>query len=511
MKLITTKDTKKKLKKGVDTLADIVKVTLGGKGKNVIINNQFENVKIINDGVSIAREVELKDEVENTGATLAKQAAEKTNDEAGDGTTTTIVLLQAFLEQMSQVEVKDVRLFREQIENHIKMIIKKIDEEKRDLAADDIYRIAKNSSLDEEIAKTIEKIIKKVGKDGLISVEDGQKPGITSEVVNGIKINDGYMSPYMITDTETLKATIKDAAVLISKKRITSIKDILPVLEGLQSKGKNELVLIVEDISDDVLANLVVNKVKGVFNTCVVKTQSYEDISIVTGAEVITEEGGENYSVEALGYADKVEVTKYTTLVTGGKEDQEEIDKKIEELKKHRENADNDYDRTIASERIAKLQGGVSLIKIAGDNEQQTKEKKLKLEDALNAVKAAMEEGVIMGGGMALFKIARTDNPKNLAEELVNVVIIEPMLQVLANADEEVEALSKIATELTIKDPKNSKGYNVITRRWENFYESGIIDPAKVVKKALLNAFAMGTSILTAEAGVITEKEENKK
>lgn len=522
MKHITLSDTREKLKKGIDTLADVVKVTLGGKGKNVIINNGFENVKIINDGVTIAREVELEDEVENTGAMLAKQAAEKTNDEAGDGTTTTIVLLQAFLNEMMKVKSKDVRGLRDEIDKNIQSVLKYLDENKKELAEGDIFRIAKNSSLDEDIAKTVEEIMKKIGKDGLVSIEDGQKPGITSEVVLGIKIDDGYMSPYMITDSETMKSVIKDAPILLSKKRIMSIKDILPVLEGLQSKGKNELVLMVEDISDDVLANLVVNKIKGVFNVCVVRTRNMEDIATVTGAEIATEEAGTQFTEELLGWADKVETGKHYCLISGGKEDQETVNEEIEKLKKQRENADNEYDKMKAAERIARLQGGVSLIKIAGDNEQQTKEKKLKLEDALNAVKSAMDEGVIEGGGMSLFRYAFQSKEETEAEILVSKVIATPFIQILENADEDIENITKgqedqlgliksseiMDGEEEITTKKNQKGYNVITRQWENFYESGIIDPVKVVKKALINAFAMGTSIMTAEAGVILKQEK---
>lgn len=511
MKHITLETTKEQLKKGVDILADVVKVTLGGKGKNVIINNGFENVKIINDGVSIAREVEIgDDEVANTGAMLARQAAEKTNDEAGDGTTTTIVLLQAFLNEMMKVKTKDVRGLREAIEKNLDKVYAYLDEHKKELGEGDIYRIAKNSSLDEEIAKTVEELMVKIGKDGLVSIEDGQKPGITSEVVLGIKIDDGYMSPYMITDPETMKSTIKDAPVLLSKKRIMSIKDILTVLEGLQSKGKNELVLMVEDISDDVLANLVVNKIKGVFNVCVIRTRNMDDVAVVTGAEIVTEESGMKFSEEVLGYADKVETGKYHCLVTGGKEDQETVDAKIEELKKQRENADNEYDKVKAAERIARLKGGVSVVKIAGDNEQQTKERKLKLEDALNAVKSAMDEGVIEGGGMALYRasikienseIEGDTETQQEARKLVVDVIRKPVYQILINADENQEDFEW--------NESSELGYNVITRQWENFYESGIIDPVKVVKKALKNAFAMGTSIMTAEAGVIVKNDRS--
>ena len=510
MKQITLSDTREKLKKGIDTLADVVKVTLGGKGKNVIINNGFENVKIINDGVTIAREVELEDEVENTGAMLAKQAAEKTNDEAGDATTTTIVILQAFLNEMMKIKSKDVRGLRDEIDKNIQSVLKYLDENKKELVEGDIFRIAKNSSLDEDIAKTVEEIMKKIGKDGLVSIEDGRFPGIDSEVVLGIKIDDGYVSPYMITEAETMKSVLKDVPILITKKRINSMKEILPLVENLQSQGKNEMVILAEDLSDDVIALMVVNRIKGNFNFCVVRTRNMDDIAVVTGAQIVTEEAGGKFTAEMLGYADKVETGKYFCQVTGGKEDQETVNAKIEELKKVRENSDNEYDAQVAAKRIARLQGGVSIIRIAGTNEQQTKEKKLKLEDALNAVKSAMDEGIIEGGGMALLRASENvgaenkyeDEVVNEAKYLVYKVIRKPFEQILLNADENIDEI--------IKTPrKKEDGYNVVTRQWEDFYESGIIDPVKAVKRALINAFAMGTSIMTAEAGVIVVKEKN--
>jgi chaperonin GroEL len=284
-----------------------------------------------------------------------------------------------------------------------------------------------------------------------------------------------------------------------------NIKEILPVLEGLQSKGKTELVLMVEDISDDVMANLIVNKIKNVFNVCIIRTRNMEDIAVVTGAQIVSEEAGHKFTEEMLGWADKVETGKYSCLVSGGKEEQSVVDEKIEELKLQRENADNEYDKQVAAQRIAKLQGGVSLVKIAGDNEQQTKEMKLKLEDALNAVKSAMDEGVIEGGGMALYNISQAIRKSELDGEAVALVVevIEtPLKQILTNADEDVEMIEKGLEENV------GKGYNVITREYEDFYKSGIIDPVKVVKCALKNAFAMGTSIMTAEAGIIVKKDK---
>ena len=504
MKTITLKETKAKIKEGVDILANVVKTTLGGKGKNVIINNGFELPKIINDGVTIAREVEIDDEILNTGATLAKQSAEKTNDEAGDGTTTTLVLLQAFLKEMEKVKTKDVRGFRDEIDKQIKKVIKYLDDHKKEIGEEDIYRIAKNSSLDEEIARTITEIIEVIGKDGIVSVEDGQKAGISHEIVTGIKIDDGFVSPYMITDREKLRAEIKDAPILLSKKSITSVNDILPVLEAMQAKGKNELVLFVEDITDDVLAPLVVNKMKGVFSTIIVKTQNMEDIAVVTGATIITAEGGQQFTPEMLGWAGRVEVGKHYSIVSDGKAEAGAVADKIAELEKARENTEEEEDKLLISQRIAKLKGGVSVIKIAGENDVQTKEKKLKLEDALNAVRSAMDEGIIKGGGMALMEASIEIEPDTEAKRLVGDLIRTPLKQILKNADEEFKKI------ILDKKEKGGYGYNVITRQWEDFYSTGIIDPVKVVKRSLINAVAMGTSIMTAEASIIMKKEGNK-
>lgn len=500
-KIITTKETTARITEGINRLADVVKITLGGKGKNVIINDGFNDPKIINDGVTIAQEVELKDEVENTGALLAKKCANKTNEEAGDGTTTTIVLLQAFLQELDSLEISDVRQFRDEVEKKLKKVVEYLDKNKREVGDDDLFRIAKNSSLDEQIAKTITEVIEKVGKDGLVSIEDGQKVGITYEIVNGIKIDDGYISPYMITNQEKMRAELKDdVPILMTRKDITSMTDILPVLEGLQARGKNEIVIFTEDIIDDVLAPLVINKMQGRFTAVVVKTNNMEDIATITGAKIVSSENGLQYTEEVLGYAGRVEVGKHYTLVSNGKAPKKEIEKRIEELMKARENAEEEEDKIRLSQSIAKLQNGVATIKIAGENEVQTKEKKLKLEDALHAVKSAMEEGIIEGGGMALLRASEEVLDDSVAGQFVSAVIRQPFYQILANADEQfVPDLEKHENE----------GYNVVTRRWENFYETGVIDPVKVVKRSLINAFATGTSITTARAGIIVKNNNN--
>lgn len=504
MKQITLGDTKEKIKAGVDKLADVVKVTLGGKGKNVIINNGFQNVQIINDGVSIAREVELEDEIENTGATLAKGAAEKTNEQAGDATTTTIVLLQAFLNEMMKIQTKDVRGLREEIKIELDKVLKRLDEMKVELKEEDILRIAKNSALDDEIAKVIFDTIKEIGKDGVVSVEDSNEVGIKSEVVAGIKIDDGYVTPYMITDVETLKAEMKNTKVLLTKKRIGSINDIMPLLNELRQSQIHQMVIMAQDISDEVLNFFVANKLKGIFTGLVVRTRNMDDIEVVTGAQIVSEENQLKYTMDVLGEAEKITATQYNTIVVGGKAAQEDVDTKIAQLKKQIEIVESQYEKETIAQRIAKLTGGVSVIKIGGENAQVTKEKKLKLEDALNSVRAAMDEGIIEGGGVSLYRIAqeiRNSESDGEAVALMVNVLESPIKQILQNAEENPDEILKNLDKVKI-------GYNVITREYEEFLQTGIIDPVKAVKSALINAFATGNQIMTAEASVIVKNDK---
>ena len=508
MKIITTKNTQAKIKKGVDKICDIVKVTLGGKGKNVIINNGIQNIQIINDGVTIAREVELENIAENTGAMLARQVAEKTNDEAGDGTTTTLVMLQAFLQAMEGVETNDVRGLREEIKAEVDKVVEELDKRKKPIKDGDIENIAYISSLDREIAKTIAELVKKIGKDGVVSVEDAKVAGIQTEVVNGIKIDDGYITPYFITNKETLKAEIKEVPILLTKKSIATVNDILPLLEELARKNINKIVIMCEDITDEVLGFLVANKLKGMITPLVVKTSNMEDIAVVTGGEIVTPENQKEFTSEALGNATKIECGKFSTTVIGSESEKQEVQKKIEELKAQIKNTEDEIEMDRIKQRIAKLSGGVSVVRIAGDNAQETKEKKLKLEDALNSVRAAMEDGIVEGGGMALYKIGEKLSKDTPAQEIVSQVIMKPFIQILENAEENKDEVLTRGDNSNIYNAMG--GYNVITRKWENFYDTGVIDPVKVTKSALKNAFAMGNQILTAEAGIFQKNEKGK-
>lgn len=512
MKHVTLSETREKIKAGVDKLADVVKITLGAKGRNVILNDGFRPVQIINDGVTIAREVELPDDIENTGAILAKRAAEKTNDEAGDGTTTTIVLLQAFLSEMMKIKTDDPRGLREKIKLELDKVIAEIDKNKRECTEEDIYKIAKNSSLDANIAKTLSELIKEVGRDGVISIEDSQVPEIKYEVVKGVKIDDGYASPYFINNMGNLRAELKDIPVLLTTRRISAIPDILPLVEDLQRKGFNSLAVFCHEITDDMLGFFVTNKLKNVFNFLVVKTRNLDDLEVITGAKIISEENQEKYVADNVGAAAKIECGRFHTTVLGNSEvTQEEIDKQVATLREQLKNLESDYEKEQTQRRIARLIGGVAVIKIGGENEEETKEKKLKLEDSLNSVKAAMEDGIVEGGGMALIRAALTLNTKTSEGKLVCDVIQRPFTQIVQNAEEKEKKIDHDIKEVLYQDREAEvkRGYNVITRKWEDLFESGIIDPAKVVKCSLKNAFAMGNQILTADASVIIKKEKD--
>jgi chaperonin GroEL len=522
MKQIETKNPLSIIEQGINTLANPVKITMGGKGKNVLLANGFEMPRMINDGVSIAREIESEDEAVNAVIQLGRQAAEDTNAEAGDGTTTTIVLLQAYVKAMMELkghsdEKIDVRSLRDEIHKILKEdVVKRINDTKRDMKEEDMFRIANNSALDENIAKAVSETMARLGKDGLVMVEESNVSGITYDIVNGLRIDDGYSSPRFINDPRTLRATLEEAFVLCSRKRIQNMLDLVDpsqiekrLLNQMRAVGKNTLAIFVEDMNDDLLNVIVQNSVVngGTMNIVVVRTRNLDDIAIVTGAKVIEEGGKDEISMESLGTAGRIEVGKFNTIIMDGKAPQEDIEKEVEKLREQRTHVESDIERARISQRIAKLIDGVSVIKIGGDNVGQTKEMKLKLEDSLNAVKSAIDDGIVEGGGMALYRIAQelretvghVDTAlKGKAYNLIIDVLETPLSQILENADEDVERVKKLIAE------NPGKGYNVVTRKMEDLFETGVIDPSKVLKSALKNAFATGTSFLTVGASVVT-------
>ena len=484
-KIITETKTQENIKKGIDKLVNIVKKTLGGKGKNVIISDEYDRVQIINDGVSIASEIELEDPIENVGAILAKQCAQKTNREAGDGTTTTLVLLQAYLEEMEKIETNDPRRLRDEIQKVLGFILKEINP--RELKDDDIKKIAQNAALDEEIAQAVYDIIKKVRIDGLIDIEELDRHGIESEVVFGLKIEDGFMY-------QALGGEMTNCDVLVCKKKLEEEYDLVQFLEAYIKSGRRRLVVFCSDVKKNVAGFLAINRHEKVLDVVLVKTNDLDDVATITGAKIVSEESGLNLGVDVLGHCDKALIAQNYTLISGGNAEKEVIGVKVKELEEELKNVKLPNEKMHLEKRIARLKGGVSVIRIGGYNQQSMRERKLKLEDAINAVKAAMQEGIVEGGGMCLSRIAEKIELNGDAERLMINVIKSPYQQILINADEE----TKILTE---------KAYNVITRQYEDFFETGIIDPAKVVRCALINAIGTGNMILTADSSIVYKKD----
>ena len=466
MKIYTDSETHKQLKGGVDKLANIVRTTLGPKGKNVIIYNPGD-VSIINDGATIAKSIEFVDPVENAGALLAKQCADKTNLDAGDGTTTTIVLLQEYLNQMSKV-IGDPREQREEIQGELDWVIGQIDSVKRPLMMGEKYNIAFNSSLDDAIAKAVDEV---VAEDGVTDIEELDKFGIETEKVNGLRIEDGLMFQHFATNTDSTKAEMTDCHVLLTNKDITTIKDLAELMDSLIKKNITKLAIFCASIEKEVVGFLVANKMQGVFQTILVKTRDMDDIALITGATIVTDELGTNYTEDVLGKAGKIIATPYYTIVSDGTATQADIDARIAEYEEKYKKEKTYY----LEKMIARLKGGVSIIRIGGYNVQSTKERKLKLEDAINSTKAALADGVVIGGGICLNEIAA-----NVKNDLLRNVLAAPYRQLLANAGE--------ALNIT----------------------ADIIDPAKVVKCALKNAIATGNMILTAAHGIYYKEDPKK-
>jgi chaperonin GroEL len=517
------------MKRGVDKLADTVKVTLGPKGRNVVIDKGYGAPTITKDGVTVAKEIELEDKNENVGAELVKEAASKTNDDSGDGTTTATVLTQAMIrEGMKLVSsgVNPVEL-RQQIEKKTASIVQKLkDNSKQITTQEEIEQVASISANDKEIGKKIAEAISKVGKDGVVTVEEGQSFGVEVEVVEGMQFDKSYVSPHMVTNTETMKAEYDDPYILITDKKISSIQEVLPVLEKVSEAGKKDIVIIAEDIEGEALTTFVVNKLRGTFNVLGVKAPGFgdrrkamlEDMALLTGGKVISEEVGlklENAQLEDLGQARRVVSTKDNTTVIEGKGEAKAIQDRVEQLKKEIEQSDSDFDKEELQKRLAKLSGGVGVIKVGAATETEMKEKRDRVEDALNATRAAQEEGVVSGGGVALAQMANTfeeltdkKENKDVGSQIVGNAILEPIKQIAANAGKDGSLiLYNIIRES--KQEGKAIGYNALEDKFEDLIEAGIIDPTKVVRTALENAASAATMFLTSEA-VITEKPKKE-
>jgi chaperonin GroEL len=520
------------LKQGVDKLANAVKVTLGPKGRNVVLDKGFGSPTITKDGVTVAKEVELENKFENIGAELVKEVASKTNDVAGDGTTTATILAQSMIAEglklvssgVSPIDIKNG------IDKKVEEVIKKLKEMSKTISSkEDIAQVASISANDKEIGNIIAEAMEAVGKDGVITVEEGQSFGVEKEVVEGMQFDKGYVSPYMITNADRMEAVLEDAKILITDKKIASVQEILPLLEKLAQTGKKDLVIIAEDIEGEALATFVVNKLRGTFNILAIKAPGFgdrrkamlEDIAILTGGKVISEEVGiklENADEAMLGSAGKVISTKDNTTIVDGKGKQSAIDDRIAQIKKEIETSDSDFDKEKLQERLAKLSGGVAVVKVGAATETEMKEKKHRIEDALAATKAAVEEGVVPGGGVALAVasgalanlVKDEDGSETIAADaIVNKAVLEPIKQIAVNAGKDGSVvLFHVASEQK-KSNNNKLGYNAAGHKYEDMMEAGIVDPTKVTRSALQNAASAASMFLTTEC-VVTDKPEEK-
>ena len=514
------------LKRGVDQLADAVKVTLGPKGRNVVIDKKFGAPTITKDGVTVAKEIELSDPIENMGAQMVREVASKTSDVAGDGTTTATVLAQAIVRE----GLKNVTAGANpmDLKRGIDLAVQKIVEGLKEMSktvGDDKEKIAQVGSIsannDRAIGELIANAMEKVGKDGVITVEEAKGTETTLDVVEGMQFDRGYLSPYFVTDAESMEAVLEDPYILIHDKKISAMKDLLPLLEKVAQSGKSSLV-IAEEVEGEALATLVVNKLRGTLRVCSVKAPGFgdrrkamlEDIAILTGGTVISEEKGfklENAQLSYMGTAKRITIDKDNTTIVEGAGKKEDIKKRINEIKQQIDKTTSDYDKEKLQERLAKLSGGVAVLKIGASTEVEMKEKKARVEDALHATRAAVEEGIVPGGGVAYLRClkkldeAKTDNnDQKIGVNIVRRALEEPIRWIVQNAGLEGSVVVN-----KVKDGKDDFGFNAQTEQYENLIKSGVIDPTKVTRIALENAASVAALLITTEATVV-EKPEKK-
>ncbi|HUZ15497.1 MAG TPA: chaperonin GroEL [Gaiellaceae bacterium] len=517
-------DARRSLQRGVDVLADAVKVTLGPKGRYVVLDKKFGAPTITNDGVTIAREIELEDVFENQGAQLVREVATATNDVAGDGTTTATVLAQAIVrEGLKNVSAGANPMgLKRGIEAAVDAVVENLKEQSKDVSGrEDIARIATVSSREREIGDVIADAIEKVGKDGVVNVEEGQTLGLELEFTEGMQFDKGYLSPYMVTDPERMEAVLEDPYILVANQKIGAVKDLLPVLEQVIQSGR-PLLIVAEDVEGESLATIVVNKLRGTFQAVAVKAPGFgdrrkrmlEDIAILSGGEVITEEMGlklENTKLSQLGHARRVVIDKDSTTIIDGAGDTEAIKGRIKQLKAEIENTDSDFDREKLQERLAKLSGGVAVVKVGASTETEMKEKKHRVEDALQAARAALEEGQVPGGGVALINAAdairdevlgKLEGDEKTGAQIIFKSLEEPLRQLSYNAGLEGSVVVQ-----QVRTAKPGFGLNVETGEVEDLLKSGIGDPTMVTRSALQNAASIAKNILTTEA-IVAEAPE---
>src|SRR4030081_1002327 len=519
-------EARKALEQGVDAVANAVKVTLGPRGRYVVLDKKFGAPTITNDGVTIAREIEVEDVFQNQGAQLVREVATATNDVAGDGTTTATVLAQAIVrEGLKNVSAGANPMgLKRGIETAVEAIVENLKSQSKENARNEIFaRVATVSSRSAEIGEVLSEAIEKVGKDGVVNVEEGQTFGLELEFTEGMQFDKGYLSPYMVTDAERMEAVLDNPAILVANQKIGAVKDLLPVLEQVIQAGR-PLLIIAEDVEGESLATIVVNKLRGTFQAVAVKAPGFgdrrkrmlEDIAILTGAEVITEELGlklDNTKLSQLGRARKVVVDKDTTTIIDGAGDPDGIKGRIKQLKAEIENTDSDFDREKLQERLAKLAGGVAVVKVGAATETEMKEKKHRVEDALQAARAALEEGQVPGGGVALINAAEAVREQVLGDlegdertgaQIILRALEEPLRQLATNAGLEGSVVIN-----QVRAAKGGQGLNVDTGEMEDLVKSGIIDPTMVTRSALQNAASIAKNILTTEAIVAEAPEKS--
>ena len=518
-------DARGALKRGVDKLANAVKVTLGPKGRNVVLDRGFGAPIITKDGVTVAKEIELEDKFENLGAELVKEVASKTNDVAGDGTTTATVLAQAMIaEGLRNVTAgTNPQSLRRGIEKGVEAVVREIKEKiATPIKGGEIEKVASISANDPEIGAMIAKAMQKVGENGVITVEESQSFGIDVEFVEGMQFDKGYVSPYMITSPERMEAEYRDAYILIVDKKISSVQDIVPILEKVATTGKKELVIIAEDVDGEALTTLVVNKLRGIFHTLAIKAPGFgdrrkamlQDIAVLTGGKVVSEDVGlklESIELSDLGQARKVVADKDETTIVEGHGDKAVIADRVKSLRVQLETTTSDFEKEKIQERIAKLSGGVAVIKVGAATETEMKEKKHRIEDAVSATKAAVEEGIVPGGGVALIRaLSSLDQVSCSTDERVGVDILrraleEPLRIIASNAGKDGSVVAE-----RVKNGTGGFGYNAATDDYEDLVMAGVIDPAKVTRFALQNAASIAIMIITTEVAItdLPKKEE---
>jgi len=521
-----SEDARRSLQRGVDILADAVKVTLGPKGRYVVLDKKFGAPTITNDGVTIAREIEVEDVFENQGAQLVREVATATNDVAGDGTTTATVLAQAIVrEGLKNVSAGANPMgLKRGIEKAVEAVVENLKSQSTEISGkEDIARVATVSSRSSEIGEVLSEAIEKVGKDGVVNVEEGQTFGLELEFTEGMQFDKGYLSPYMVTDAERMEAVLDNPYILVANQKIGAVKDVLPVLEQVIQAGR-PLLIVAEDVEGESLATIVVNKLRGTFQAVAVKAPGFgdrrkrmlEDIAILSGAEVITEEMGlklENTKVSQLGNARRVVVTKDTTTIIDGAGESDAIKARIKQIKAEIDNTDSDFDREKLQERLAKLSGGVAVVKVGAATETEMKETKHRVEDALQAARAALEEGVVPGGGVALLNAADSVKEKVLGDlegdertgaQIIIKSLEEPLRQLATNAGLEGSVVVQ-----QVRSAKPGQGLNVDTGEVTDLVKAGITDPTMVTRSALQNAASIAKNILTTEAIVAEAPEKN--